>query len=337
MTPRPRIAIVVDVAGWAFYNVAEALQKHLADQFDIRIFSVSGFRGNLAALLIAVHEFDLVHFLWRETLLKIAEGAHRVDISRLGWEYDEFVNRFHTWDRFTTAICDHLYLEPETIERRLRVLREVRSYYVISSRLEPIYRSLDGAPPPAAVVPHGVDLSQFRSGAQAESNQQFIVGWAGNSAWNATEGDPKGLHTVLEPAFEKVKEKHADVLLVKADRQSVRVPRSLMPDYYAALNVFTCTSASEGTPNPVLEAMASSVPIVTTDVGIVPEALGPLQRRFIVERTPESFAAALERLYRDRGLLRELAQENASQIQPWDWSVRAPAHAEFFAAALGRG
>lgn len=52
-------------------------------------------------------------------------------------------------------------------------------------------------------------------------------------------------------------------------------PRTLreMPDYYSSIDVYVCASITEGTPNPILEAMASGVPIVTTDVGIVRKPL----------------------------------------------------------------
>jgi glycosyltransferase involved in cell wall biosynthesis len=44
-----------------------------------------------------------------------------------------------------------------------------------------------------------------------------------------------------------------------------------MPSRYAALDVLLLTSWHEGTPLVVLEAMASGVPVVATEVGGVPE------------------------------------------------------------------
>ncbi|WZB73295.1 glycosyltransferase family 4 protein [Achromobacter xylosoxidans] len=52
-----------------------------------------------------------------------------------------------------------------------------------------------------------------------------------------------------------------------------------MPAYYNSLDLYVCPSAIEGTPNPVLEAMACGVPVISTDVGIVPKRSDRCKRR----------------------------------------------------------
>ena len=51
-----------------------------------------------------------------------------------------------------------------------------------------------------------------------------------------------------------------------------------MPEYYNGIDIYVCTSRTEGTPNTVLEAMACGVPVISTDVGIVPEVFGEKQK-----------------------------------------------------------
>ena len=41
-----------------------------------------------------------------------------------------------------------------------------------------------------------------------------------------------------------------------------------MPEWYSHIDVLICASESEGTPNPVLEALACGVPVISTHVGI---------------------------------------------------------------------
>src|SRR5690606_16703071 len=96
--------------------------------------------------------------------------------------------------------------------------------------------------------------------------------------------------------------------------------------------VYVCTSSIEGTPNPILEAMACGVPIVTTDVGIVPQLLGKSQQEFILRsRSVDDLTQALERLYRERNqLLPLLSNENLKGIISWDWHIKAQAFSYFF-------
>ena len=65
-----------------------------------------------------------------------------------------------------------------------------------------------------------------------------------------------------------------------ADRNIVWKTPEEMPGYYNELDLCICASAHEGTPRPVLESMHSGVPLISTDVGMVPESFGPKQKRF---------------------------------------------------------
>ncbi len=46
---------------------------------------------------------------------------------------------------------------------------------------------------------------------------------------------------------------------------------------YADIDILALTSLNEGTPVSVIEAMASSVPVITTGVGGVKDLLGPIR------------------------------------------------------------
>ena len=48
-----------------------------------------------------------------------------------------------------------------------------------------------------------------------------------------------------------------------------------MPLVYADLDILALTSTNEGTPVSIIEAMASSVPVISTDAGGVLDLLGP--------------------------------------------------------------
>lgn len=84
-------------------------------------------------------------------------------------------------------------------------------------------------------------------------------------------------------------------LATKAHQQGRFVPNELMPAWYARLDVLVNTSESEGNPMPPLEALACGVPVLTTRVGVMPEAVQEGRNGWFAE-SREEFAAHLARL-----------------------------------------
>jgi len=60
-----------------------------------------------------------------------------------------------------------------------------------------------------------------------------------------------------------------------------------------AADAVVLTSAHEGSPNAVKEALACNVPVVSVDVGDVRDRLEGIEGCFLAEATPEDLAAKL--------------------------------------------
>lgn len=347
--PRPRIALVIDVENWAFDNIAKQLRRHLATYFEFETIAANDLApGTLASLL---NDFDLIHFLSRGALTAIwaaAEAGHSVG----GWPVAELIADIEKRTAITAGVYDHLYLSLEDLARyradpywygvhmkRFRSMyNKVDGYYVSSKRLLDIYSGIADIPPPECSLPDGVDLSLFRPEKRVRRDGPLLVGWAGNSVWMDHQGDldPKGLRTILRPAIDRLRNEGVLVELVVADRRVRYIPHRQMPGFYNSLDVFVCSSDSEGTPNPVLEAMACGIPVISTDVGIVAEAFGSQQTDFIIPRTIDAFVNALRILGSDDPLRARLGQENLASIRRWDWSRRATDIGRFFKDILSR-
>jgi glycosyltransferase involved in cell wall biosynthesis len=79
--------------------------------------------------------------------------------------------------------------------------------------------------------------------------------------------------------------------------------------YYALADVFVLPSLSEGSPNALLEAMASGLPIVATSVGGVPEIVFDEVTALLgAARDPQFLARAVDRLLGDDALARRLGR-----------------------------
>ena len=84
---------------------------------------------------------------------------------------------------------------------------------------------------------------------------------------------------------------------------------------YADLDLLVLCSANEGSPVAIMEAMASGVPVVATDVGGVPDLVADGETGVLVPAgDPHALAEAITMLHSDPGLRRRLATAGRERI-----------------------
>ncbi len=335
---KKRIALVADTDNWAFSNIARKIERYLSDDYHIDILYTHNFR-NIYQLASALKEYDLAHFFWRAYLNLIVNKEHLGVNELLLTEAESDIDELLKNCILTTSVYDHLFLDDQSLSSFGKLFKTVKSYSVSSTKLNNIYSQINGYPSPDSIITDGVDTDLFIPINLKRfdiTDRPLQIGWVGNSKWAAENGvDYKGVHTILLPALEILKSRGVEVTTKFADRAKEFTPLEEMPSYYSSIDIYVCPSLIEGTPNPVLEAMACGVPIVSTDVGIVRESLVGTQEQFIVkERTPEHFADAIEKLHNDRQLLRQLSVENITNRSEWAWEKRVERFRAFFQNAL---
>lgn len=324
---RPRVALITDTDDWAFANISRQIERALGSRYDFEMLPHTMF-DSFFQLLAVARKYDYVHVFWREIFAALDAPYNRSYAQGLGLDLTELLDDFYRGRPVSTAVYDHLFLRPEEVAARRGMFHQVTGYTVSSKRLDGIYRGLPGYPAPDAVFPDGVDLDLFRPARlerfRGAQRQPLTIGWVGNSAWSAELDDPKGVNTILKPAVEALIQEGLALSMNFADRQCAHIPHEQMPHYYNQVDLYVCTSAIEGTPNPVLEAMACGVPVISTDVGLVPDVFGSRQKDFILkERSIDDLKRAIRHLYDEPDLLRRLSEENLASIESWDWKLIA--------------
>lgn len=327
---KKRIALVVDVEGWCFWNIAQRIKENLSKFYDFEIIPLELIDNNIIKLLFYTKSFDLVHFFWRGHLSFLENS--QAYCYECGLDYPGFVELYLKPQIITTSVYDHLYLD--NVDFTNNILNKCKNYTVSSKILEDIYKkNSEIIKKPQMVVTDGVDLDLFRPKNldRLLKNKKLVVGWVGNSAWSQEIEDFKGFNTIIKPAIQELIKEGYPIVSCYADKQVKMTPYEEMPDYYSKIDVCLCASKVEGTPNPVLESMACGIPVITTDVGIVREAFGKKQKEFIVkERTKEAFKEKIIFLLENRYLLKELSEENIEQIKSWDWKIKVKEFKKFF-------
>ncbi len=319
-----KVVLVVDADNWAFANIAKNFSLNLKNIYDFKILPIRYFDEDLGRLLLETEDADLIHFLWRGLIAGIESDNFLDSANTLQMTRAEMIDKYLKSKIVTTAVYDHLYVGDNAISMTQYIIDFCDLYYVSSNKLKKIYDELPLSKKPYSVITDGINLKEFYpinlERFKNLNNRPLVIGWVGNSAWEKDSGDPKGVNTILKPAIKELQKEGLDIEMYFADRQERMIPHNEMVNYYSKLDLYICTSEMEGTPNPVLESMATGVPIISTDVGIVPDALGPKQKKYIMkERTKKELKRLIKEVYNNRKVLAELSEENLEYIKSWDW------------------
>ncbi|MBV5332648.1 glycosyltransferase family 4 protein, partial [bacterium] len=299
---RPRILLIPDVPNWIFDRHAHTLKAKLAGEFDIEI--AYGIDILQHGQPLDETRYDLIHPLeW-----------HMVR--------PEMV---HTPAKWVAGIRSHTSWESLDVSKLGSHLAQLfqGGVYVVSKRLEGIFKP---SIPGVVHLPHGVDTSFFTSTRPPGGTAgKLRVGWAGNRA-----SAVKGFEEFIAPLGQI-----AGVELVFCGYGDRLLNLEEMQGFYEDIDVYVCTSASEGHNNSLMEAASMARAIVTTDVGTVPEFLEDGVSALIVPREADAIAQAILRLRDDPELRKRLGtQARISVMKHFDWSARLEDYRLFFRKAL---
>ena len=100
------------------------------------------------------------------------------------------------------------------------------------------------------------------------------------------------------------------------------VENRLLPELYAAADVFVFPSLFEGFGIPLLEAMAAGTPVCAASVSSIPEVVGDAALLFDPVN-PADIAVQLDRLLQDAALRQDLVARGRRQVQRFSWDDAA--------------
>ena len=201
----------------------------------------------------------------------------------------------------------------------------------------------------ARIVPNVVDLARFHPAASHAAGHHLVVTRNLEAIYD--------IATALR-AFVTIRAVHSDATLTVAGsgpelaslrelarelgvaavvRFSGRLESAAIADLYRDADLLLNSSTVDNTPNSLLEAMASGVPIVTTNVGGIPHLVEDGRTALMVEpRDPAAMAAAALRVFADTSLATALRAAGIVEAQRYRWDSVRPVLLATYERAAGR-
>lgn len=348
---KKKLCIVADVKGWAFDSISKKVKKDLSYKYDIDIkyFNRREEKDYFFEFVESLKKYDLVHFLNRRMLLLLDSSIFKEKVKNNGHNYEEYIN--YCKNKFSTSVYDYMDIDASGIKEHSKIFNNyTKKYYVATKKLLEIYNSISEYKKPYSMVHDICDGDIFKPNNIERfeidniKNRDIIIGWCGNSQHSGEKDvDLKGFRTILKPVVDELISNGYHIKGYYADRNETPKDSEEMPAYYNEIDIIVCASVHEGTPRPVLEAMYSGVTIISTNVGIVPEAFGKLQRKFIIgdrnnglndDEVRKNLKEAIIYLYNHRELFKQIYHENLISIEKFDGGKTIKTFEEFFDACL---
>ncbi len=140
----------------------------------------------------------------------------------------------------------------------------------------------------AQMIPNGIDFSRFNHIDREIAREQVGFASAAHVLWVSDPQKKEKNFDLAREAFANLTTEDVELTVVN------NVELDQVPFYYYAADVLLVTSKWEGSPNVVKEAMACSLPIVSTDVGDISNITEGTSGCYIVESDPEVIGMAID-------------------------------------------
>lgn len=224
--------------------------------------------------------------------------------------------RYVPWYKIITG-CSH----PVYLEDLKAILKKGKCIGGFLNSME-MYRELEGRKN-VFCCQNGVDPKLFTPSSQTP--EQLTACWVGDSKHVGN----KGLD-LIRAACEKT-----GVPLRYLDRHPggqedlLLSPEMVRDTIYFKSSVYICASQSDATPNPALEALACGLPVISTRVGNMPEIIRDGYNGYLVERSIEDIAAAIEKI-KAADLPAMAKNARLSILNGWTWKQQVKKYEYMF-------
>ncbi|MCI0558652.1 MAG: glycosyltransferase [Nitrososphaera sp.] len=300
--------------------------RKLYEDIGVRVFIVPKNKG-----------FDLRSVVSLRRLL-VRESVQVINAHHLMPFFYAFVAT--RWSGIKLVCTEHSVWQIEELNPALKsilkfLLKRTDAVVAVSRQLISYYlEKMPYLKTKARLVLNGVDLNRF--GRTERACTKGLIGLPGNARIVGIVANirPEKNHKLLISAFSKLarENKQAHLVVVGLDCMNGEIqrfarenyawprihflgPRDDVPDLLKIFDVFCLPSVHEGLPLTLLEAMASGVPVVGTDVVGINEVITANDNGILVPPNDEdSLKEAIKKVFKDNNLKKKLSSNGFSYV-----------------------
>jgi glycosyltransferase involved in cell wall biosynthesis len=263
--------------------VVRQVQSLPAVGVDATVWSIDGRPSTYARTAIRVlalnferRKYDLVHaHSGHSGLLACLQFRYPLVVSYVGYDLDPAVGYQEGWRRKLERFA---FRQISTLIAR-SIVKSERGFDRLPRRSQAR----------ATVLPNGVDRTRLRPWPRRPARPR--LGW-GEEPVVLFAADPARPVKQFELAVAAVEYARSGIPNVRLVVCNDALPNEI-PLWLNAADVLILTSATEGSPNVVKEAMACNLPIVSVDVGDVAEIVAGTRHCCVCGRDPRQLGTAL--------------------------------------------
>jgi len=266
-----KVLLVYDVEGWAWHHMASGIKKYASSEYEVTIASSQDWADNCQDDAWLRQWQGILQMSWTEgaTAWSSVSTQHRNShkktrqdvcaittlIANDGPRYFKTVG----WDWRTHIVT--------SIRNRKQAERKLPDFDRVLVVNEPLYEFMSTCSDFKNIqqivhLPAGFDPDVFTP-QRRDRGGVLRIGWCGN---------PRGTFSVkgYDRIWAVVKERLAayDTVFTEITEDFIGAKsQHEVAEWMRSLDVFCCTSCSEGSPLTVIEALASGCHVISTDVG----------------------------------------------------------------------
>jgi len=295
---KPKILMVCDVKGWAWWIKSHYIKKYLSNEFDIDIINIIG-DGRKS---INKKKYD-IYFTF-------------------GYSFIHYFNNIPK-NKKITGITAH-----RNIKKISSSLKQAGFLHANSMLLYNEFKSINKN---IFYVPNGVDDQMFykKKDYDLMNRDKIVVGHVGKLS------PMKKQKEIIEPAMKQLK-KYGFVYKPHYNNYKTKIPHNKMSDIYQNFDLLIVASIEDGTPASLLDGASCGIPTIGNNIGNIPEFVHSGYNGYnIGEAKIDNYVNLMKKLTK-KHIIQMGRHARITVENNWTWKIQAENYRKMFKKIIGK-